>query len=129
MKTRQSAKTAGEIMDWFALSTGLTDDQRPPRRYLWTDAFAVCTFLGLHRHTGMSKYRKLALDLVDQVHWTLGRHRPDDTRRGWISGSDAARGGEHPTAGGLRIGKKLRERKPDEALDERLEWELSLIHI
>ncbi len=32
-------------------------------------------------------------------------------------------GYEHPTCGGLRIGKKLAERKLDEPFDERLEWD------
>ena len=69
----------------FAARTGLTT-ARPPRRYLWTDAFAVCNFLSLARVTGEGRYTELALRLVEQVHGVLGRHRPDDARRGWISG-------------------------------------------
>jgi hypothetical protein len=42
---------------------------------------------------------------------------------GWISGLDANEGEEHPTAGGLRIGKKLNERKRWEPCNESLEWE------
>jgi len=34
------------LMNEFAQRTGLTSKQ-PPRRYLWTDAFAVCNLLGL----------------------------------------------------------------------------------
>jgi hypothetical protein len=34
-----------------------------------------------------------------------------------------ATGAAHPTRGGLRIGKKLPERRPGEAFQERLEWE------
>jgi hypothetical protein len=107
----------------FADQTGLSNSNRPPRRYLWTDAFAVCNFLTLHRQTGNEKYRRLALDLVDQVHAVLGRHREDDPRTGWISGLDEVTGARHPTAGGLRIGKSLTERKPDEPYDERSEWD------
>jgi hypothetical protein len=61
--------------------------------------------------------------LIDNVHRLLGRYRDDDTRRGWISGRDEASGRRHPTAGGLRIGKPLKERDADEALDQRLEWD------
>jgi hypothetical protein len=72
------------------------------RRYLWTDAFAVCNLLGLGRAGE-------AVALVEKVHDTLGRHRPDDRRQGPIPG--------------LRIGKPLPERAPGERFDERLEWD------
>jgi hypothetical protein len=113
---------AAALMDGFAERTGLTSG-RPQKRYLWTDAFAVCNFLGLARATGDERYRELALRLVDRVHHTLGRHRPDDPRRGWISGLDDAAGEEHPTRGGLRIGKELPERGPYDPFDDRLEWD------
>lgn len=103
--------------------TGLATSRHPPRRYLWTDAFAVCNFLELFRQTGDVQYRENALALVDQVHAVLGRHRDDDPRRGWISGLEEENGKLHPTAGGLRIGKKYNERQPDEPYDERLEWD------
>ena len=109
------------MMD-FAHRTGLTSGQ-PPRRYLWTDAFAVCNLLGLAGETGQDRYRELALRLVDRVHLTLGRHRQDDPRTGWISGLGEREGKVHPTRGGLRIGKELPERRPDEPFDERLEWD------
>ena len=109
-------------MNNFAERTGLTTGQSP-RRYLWTDAFAVCNYLGLARATGKEAYTVLALHLVDQVHHTLGRHRDDDRRRGWISGLDEADGEQHPTRGGLRIGKALAERGPNAPMDERLEWD------
>jgi hypothetical protein len=89
---------------------------RAPARYLWTDAFAVCNFLGLGD-------TEAALGLVNQVHHALGRHRGDDGRRGWISGLDEREGEAHPTRGGLRIGKKLPERTPADPFDERLEWD------
>jgi hypothetical protein len=111
------------IMMEFAEQTGLSDEKKSPRRYLWTDAFAVCNFLTLYRQLGEERYQRLALDLVDQVHAVLGRHREDDPRTGWISGLDDVTGAKHPTAGGLRIGKNLNERKADEPFDERLEWD------
>jgi hypothetical protein len=110
------------LMNDFALRTGL-DSDRAQRRYLWTDAFAVCNYLGMARGTGERRYRDLALRLVDQVHHTLGRHRQDDVRRGWISGLARGEGEAHPTRGGLRIGKPLPERGAQEAFDERLEWD------
>ena len=85
---------ASQLMDLFA--------QRG-RRYLWTDAFAVCNFIALGRIDQ-------ARDIVDRVHATLGRYRDDDRRSG-------------PLPGGLRIGKPLPERGPDEPFDERLEWD------
>lgn len=110
------------LMTDFAERTGLVPGI-PPRRYLWTDAFAVCNLLGLAQETGQDKYRELALRLVDQVHHTLGRHRHDDQRTGWISGLSEPEGNAHPTRGGLRIGKELPEREAGEPFDERLEWE------
>jgi hypothetical protein len=112
---------AKEIMDDFAYQTGISSD-REQRRYLWTDAFAVCNFLGIYRLTGEEKYRGLALNLIYKVHHVLGKHRGDDLRKGWISGLDDEEGEKHPTIGGLRIGKELPERKPGESYDEFLEW-------
>jgi hypothetical protein len=109
-------------MEDFAHSTGLMSDKEP-RRYLWTDAFAVCNYLGLHAVTGEERFRVLALELVYQVHRILGHHRPDDSREGWISGLSEAAGARHPTAGGLRIGKPAPERRPGEPHDPRREWD------
>ena len=114
---------ASALMLSFAERTGLMSSTRPGRRYLWTDAFAVCSFLALARATGEARYSELALRLVDLVHHTLGRHRPDDRRRGWISGLDEGEGESHPTRGGLRIGKELPERAPGEPFDDSLEWD------
>ena len=113
---------AAEIMGGFADETGLTSG-RPARRYLWTDALGVCTSLGLHEETGDDRWRRLALDLVDQVHRVLGWHRPDDRREGWISGLDEEEGARRPTAGGLRIGKEAPERGPSEPYRPREEWD------
>ena len=115
--------TVSEIMMDFAELTGLSPAGQAPRRYLWTDAFAVCNLLELHRQTGDEEYKHLALGLVDQVHHVLGRHREDDKRSGWISGLSDEEGKKQPTAGGLRIGKGMKERNPKEPYDERLEWD------
>lgn len=115
------------LLDAFLLETGVVGPE-PPRRYLWTDAFAVCTLLGLHR-AGVgpgpegATYQELALRLVDQVHQVLGRHRDDDPRSGRLSGLEGPEAEAHPTAGGLRIGKPRPERRADEPSDPRLEWE------
>jgi hypothetical protein len=115
-------RTAVDLMAGFADRTGLTSEHEQ-RRYLWTDGFAVCNFIGLSRTTGDEGYGELALQLVDRVHHVLGRHRSDDPRTGWISGLDDREGEKHPTRGGLRIGKPLGERAAGEAFDERLEWD------
>ena len=113
---------ARHLMDEFAEITGLSGS-KPARRYLWTDAFAVCNFLGIHRQRGEGRYLDLALRLVDQVHHVLGRYRSGDARHGWIGGRSEAEGERHPTRGGLRIGKPLPERAPGDPFDARLEWD------
>ncbi len=123
MTQDKTTATAGEIMKEFARSTGLAPASPAPRRYLWTDAFAVCNYLCLYSRTGKGEWRDLAVQLVDQVHNVLGTHRTDDGRQGWISGLEEEEGKLHPTAGGLRIGKKLRERRATEPLNERAEWD------
>lgn len=113
------ASPARALMDRFAAATGVDSAGGPSgvsRRYLWTDAFAVCNWLGLGE---VDRARRL----VDQVHQVLGRHRDDDPRQGWISGLPAEEGASRPTAGGLRIGKPLPERRTDEPYDPQLEWE------
>jgi hypothetical protein len=119
----KDTSTIEAIMTEFAEGTGLTSLARPPRRYLWTDAFAVCNYLELFRQTGKEQYQQDAKRLVSQVHSVLGRHREDDSRQGWISGLGEQEGEQHPTRGGLRIGKELAERGPDEPYDDHLEWE------
>ncbi|HEX8539757.1 MAG TPA: hypothetical protein VF664_20005, partial [Cystobacter sp.] len=114
---------ASRLMTDFAERTGLVGSGQSSRRYLWTDAFAVCNFLGLARLTGDSHYLELARHLVHEVHQVLGRYRADDARAGWLSGLDEREGEAHPTRGGLRIGKPLPERQPEEPLDDELEWE------
>lgn len=115
-------RLAATLMEGFAAATGLAGSSRP-ERYLWTDAFAVCNFLGLHHATGKASWLEFALRLVDQVHRELGRHRADDVRQGWISGLSEEEGSRHPTRGGLRIGKPRPERAPGERFDAHAEWD------
>lgn len=125
-RERQRVGMAGALMSAFVERTGVgaaTGGTAAARRYLWTDAFAVRNLLALARATGEERWTRDALALVDDVHRTLGRHRADDPRSGWLSGLDDVEGARHPTRAGLRIGKPLPERGPDEPWDERLEWE------
>ena len=119
---RTRAAEALRLMRGFVDRTGVVGG-KAQLRYLWTDAFAVCNLVGLSRATGNPELVELARLLVDRVHHTLGRHRPDDARTGWIGGIPQAEGEAHPTRGGLRIGKRLPERAPGEPADDRLEWE------
>jgi hypothetical protein len=106
----------------YAERTGLISSN-PQRRYLWTDAFALCNFLALERRLNDEHFDRLALALVERVHHTLGQHRSDEPRRGWLSGLSGEEAEAHPTVGGLRIGKPLPERLPGQAADAQLEWE------
>jgi hypothetical protein len=124
MTPDSATEAAAQLMSGYARRTGLhPDSQKEQRRYLWTDAFAVCNFIELFVRTGNKFYRQCATDLIDQVHHVLGRYRVDDYRHGWISGLDEEAGKRHPTIGGLRIGKPLGERQAGEPVDERLEWD------
>ena len=123
MKNDGKVSSAADIMLGFAGTTGLEPERSGPVRYLWTDSFAVCNYLGLYRITGDKGFLTLALHLIDQVHHVLGRHREDDQRSGWISGLPDEEGEKHPTVGGLRIGKPLNERKIGEPGDDELEWD------
>jgi hypothetical protein len=118
--TSTEIESAEALMLAFADRTGL-GRAGARRRYLWTDAFAVCNFLGLGRLTGETRYSELALKLIEQTHQVLGRRRGDGS--GWLSGLAEQAGAAHPTQGGLRIGKPLPERAPDEPFDDRLEWD------
>jgi hypothetical protein len=114
---------ARKFMQDFARTTGLDPPGPRPRRYLWTDAFAVCNYLGFFQQSGDPAYKELALRLIDQVHYTLGRHRDDETRSGWISGLSEDAGILHPVIGGLRIGKSHPEREEKEPYTEEQEWD------
>eukprot|EP01124_Arcella_intermedia_P013063 TRINITY_DN19463_c0_g1_i1.p1 TRINITY_DN19463_c0_g1~~TRINITY_DN19463_c0_g1_i1.p1 ORF type:complete len:429 (-),score=93.73 TRINITY_DN19463_c0_g1_i1:18-1304(-) len=103
-------KTVQDEMDKFSLDSGI---ERPspqhPRRYLWTDAFAVCNFWSLYELTHNQTNMASALQLIQRVHYTLGKYRPDDPRKGWLNKLPEDQGDQHPTLGGLRIGKPLPE--------------------
>jgi hypothetical protein len=114
--------TAESLMSEFAHRTGLAP-AGSQHRYLWTDSFAVFNFLALLQQTKNQHYGDLVRALIEQVHKVLGHHRPDDDRSGWLSGLSERQGTEHPTLGGLRIGKPLPERSADEPPDARLEWD------
>jgi hypothetical protein len=113
---------ANRLMQAFALRTGL-NGEADSRRYLWTDAFAVCNFVGLAAAGVDPDGLATARRLVDRVHAELGRYRADDARTGPIGRRDEAAFARHPTAGGLRIGKPLPERGAGQPADPRLEWE------
>lgn len=115
---------AKKLMDSFANRTGITGKKGDAEeRYLWTDAFAMQTFFGLSHIYNDPGYSKYAFDLIDLVHNTLGSFHPEDPNKGPLSRFTGAEANEHPTAGGLRIGKKLPERRKDQPLNENLEWE------
>lgn len=116
-------RAAETLMAGFAERTGLSEQGTNGPRYLWTDALAVFSFLALYRRLEKKEHLATALHLVERVHTCLGRHRNDDPRTGWISGLGESEGKRHPRLGGLRIGKPLNERGPDEPFDDQLEWQ------
>ncbi len=120
----QHTNNIRSIMLDFAAATGLTDTAHEPRRYLWTDAFAVCNFLELIGKPVRDIYLDTALQTGGSGTFRSRQVQPWGCRAKAGSAASMSRPGyEHPTCGGLRIGKKLAERKPDEPFDERLEWE------
>ncbi len=110
------------LMQDFADRTGL-DGADAPQRYLWTDAFAVCNYLSLEKARGDGAFLDRARRLVEQVHEVLGAYAENDSRNGWLGGMDDREHSRAPTRAGLRIGKQQPERGPDEAFDERREWD------
>ena len=123
MNQTSKIDAAIKIMLDFSSITGLEPASEHPKRYLWTDAFAVCNYLELHNQTNDKGFLNLALKLVDQVHHYLGHYSKNDPRKGWISGLKEVKAEQHPTKGGLRIGKELNERQPGEKFNERMEWD------
>ena len=105
-----------EIMMEFAALTGTVTCEKTPEALFVDRCFCCLQFFGALPQTDNEQYRDLATRLVNQVHSVLGRHREDDVRKGWISGLSEKEGEQHPTRGGLRIGKKLNERKPDDPI-------------
>ena len=104
MTENATTATVRDLMAAFAGRTGLDPSAPHPRRYLWTDAYAVCNYLELHRRTDDEIYRDIALRLADQVPRTLCPHRVDHLPTGCISGPPAQAGGAHPTRRALPIG-------------------------
>lgn len=70
------------------------------RRYLWSDAFGVCSLLSLHHATKQRKFLLQAEALARDVHADLGFRRGSRKKRLSAQASAAA-----PLLGGLRIGK------------------------
>ena len=101
----------------------LTRPRRSPQRYLWTDAFAVCNYLGLFRTDRQHGLPRTGPAADRPGAPCPGQVPDDDSRTGWISGLSPEEGEEHPVAGGLRIGKSLPERRPGEPYDEQPEWD------
>ena len=115
---------SSELMKGFATRTGVAEeDGKANRRYLWTDAFAVLNFLALLEVCDDSEFEDQALRTIKEVHYHLGKFAEHDPRDGWISNLPEERAEKHPTIGGLRIGKQLPERKPEQLYDQKLEWE------
>jgi hypothetical protein len=108
-------------MTSFAERTGVTGE-RPQSRYLWTDAFAVMNLLAVGSRRDDPERIDQARTLIEQVHSILGRYREDVERTGWLSEFDEDDAREHPTAGGLRIGKERPERPRGQPIDRRDEW-------
>lgn len=123
MEKEKRISLATQLVSQYVKRTGVKNADTGNNRYLWTDALAVQALWGLFRETGLEQYREWALQLIELVHNTLGKYREDDEREGWISGLSEERGREHPTAGGLRIGKRMAEREKGETFNARLEWE------
>src|SRR6056297_4319091 len=126
MKTSgdNSAKLAKTLMGEFAEQTGLRGSKEADQdRYLWTDAFAVHNFLALASYFDDQRCKELARQLIESVHYTLGRFSPDDSRSGWISSLPEKEAQQHPTVNGLRIGKSQPERKESEPVDSNKEWD------
>ena len=113
-----------KLINDFLSRTGVTGSEgNSEHRYLWTDACAVQACFALSYEPEGENYKGYALNLIDLVHHTLGQYRHDDHRKGWISGMSPDKGENHPTAGGLRIGKKLTKQINGEPFNQSLEWE------
>jgi hypothetical protein len=97
-------------MEQFLLNTGVKGTNSP-RRYLWTDAYAVSNLVRIYDQTHDKKYLIYIQDLINQVHKVLGSYHPKDNRKGYLSNE------KHPTAKGLRIGKKYSENEHQDQWD------------
>lgn len=119
----EATRQATEIMVGYAERTGLLGTRRALRS-LWPDALALFNLLELARRTHDSDLLDLARRLVSQVHEILGAFRPDDIRKGFLSGPPQYTPTRlHPTLGGLRMGADLPERAAEDSFDPALEPE------
>ena len=57
---KNSTENIKALMGQFATNTGLDPVSSQPKRYLWTDAFAVCNYLELYNRTQEKNYLLLA---------------------------------------------------------------------
>ncbi|SDG67965.1 hypothetical protein [Psychroflexus sediminis] len=120
----QTTANAKTLMRQFAKRTGLDpENDQTSQRYLWTDAFALLNFLALKKSDGSNVNQDSALKIIHEVHHHLGKFASNDPRTGWISELPEEKAKNHPTVKGLRIGKQLPERKPEEAYNQQLEWQ------
>jgi hypothetical protein len=71
-----------DFMTEFANSTGVSPESSYSKRYLWTDAFAVCNFLELYNRTNEKIYLNLALTLIYQVNHVLRQYSPKNEKMG-----------------------------------------------
>lgn len=121
---KENVITSKKLMDEFLKRTGVRNtEENSIQRYLWTDAFAVQACFALYHLLDDKEYYENALELIEMVHNTLGKHHEDDPRSGWISGLPDEEGKQHPTINGLRIGKEHPERTAGEPINQQMEWE------
>ena len=114
---------ARDTMLRFAQKTGLAPGSGSPVRYLWTDAYAVCNFLELHRRTNDGNYLKSATDLVGQVHETLAGTVKMTAGKGGSAGCRKRKAVFTLQQAGLRIGKTRPDRRQHVSADADLEWD------
>jgi len=101
------ARMSRSLTCWFLSSTLFMD------RCLWPSA----TFSIFIAKQETSITNIFALLLVDQVHAVLGRHRADDSRCRLDSVDLMSRRELNTNNRGLRIGKELNERRPEEPFE------------
>lgn len=87
----QRIQKSQTIMDQFAMKPGLSYDSHSqkshaPIHYLWTDAFAVCNYLGLYHQSAKPLFLEQAVRMVEQVHYRLAKPRKDNNKTGWVNG-------------------------------------------
>ena len=76
MKQTQGFPIAVKLMTEFARLSGLAPAGDRPRRYLWTDAFAVCNFLGSSGREQFERGRSIP-EAVSIVKTPAGLHPAD----------------------------------------------------